>query len=83
MYKNNKLSNFRVLLWKIYLLQESSSDPSEQSMLPSQTDLFGMHCPLLQVAWLDWQASGGGCAVIAEIILRLYCCNVKDNITKR
>jgi hypothetical protein len=43
----------------IYLLQRISSDPSEQSNLPSHTTCLLIHSPLEQVASLSLQALGG------------------------
>lgn len=41
------------------MLQLDSSEPSRQSYAPSQSLLFGMQSPLMQVASCEAQADGG------------------------
>ena len=56
------ISDAQILLLMIkfrYSLHDDSSDPSEQSMSPSQIAPLSMHSPLAQVASYEAQAAGG------------------------
>jgi len=79
------------------LLQRISSEPSEQSKSPSQTDDLGMHSPFIHVASLTPQAIDGRAVgsttvnsnirhysfVISLKILFIYPCEIKDKSQQR